>query len=75
MQRLVLRCGCSMLDIDELVRSTGQCFASVTGFFAAEGCVGLRAVDRDVGQIEPADGDEPDEPDDPVIGLSPMIRS
>lgn len=74
MQRLVLRCGCSMLDIDELVRSTGQCFASVTGFFAAEGCVGLRAVDRDVGQIEPADGDEPDDPYDPEESDDPVIR-
>lgn len=58
MKRSVSRRGCSKLDVDELVRSTGQCFASVTGFFAVEGCFGLRAVDGDVGQIE---SDAPDD--------------
>ena len=52
MKPSVLRRRRPIVDIDELVRSTGQRLSSGAGCFTAQGCLERRAVDRDVGQIE-----------------------
>ena len=52
MKPSVLRRRRPIVAIDELVRSTGQRISSDAGCFTAQGRLELRAVDRDVGQIE-----------------------